>query len=373
MIEAFRKLETQKNGIGPKTIMPVEYLGHKNSLLDFLVSNIERETGGEHLELADMFCGTGSVATAFKRRGYRVLANDQLVSSAAFARASLLNNESPKFLELEDLVQFSPGEGLVSRYEDVIRHLNKLEPVRGYFWKNYSPKSQDHCGVERKYFTESNAMKIDAVRRELKEWEALLPENEWSLLMVDLMKAVNAVSNIAGTYGCYLKTWKIRAKNLLTLKASEIVHSQRNHVVTCGDANQLAGEISYPIVYADPPYTKRQYAAYYHVLETIAVGDEPEITGSTGLRPWKDKASDYCYRAKAPGALHSFISKLDCGHLFLSYNQDGQIPHDTVMDILGEFGTRNVFEIQHRRYKSSTRPHKGNLLTERLYHVEMSA
>ena len=32
-------------------------------------------------------------------------------------------------------------------------------------------------------------------------------------------------------------------------------------------------------VYADPPYTKRQYAAYYHILETIAAGDRPLISG----------------------------------------------------------------------------------------------
>ena len=42
-------------------------------------------------------------------------------------------------------------------------------------------------------------------------------------------------------------------------------------------------------VYLDPPYTKRQYAAYYHVLETLAYGDEPEVSGVTGLRPWEGK------------------------------------------------------------------------------------
>ena len=26
------------------------------------------------------------------------------------------------------------------------------------------------------------------------------------------------------------------------------------------------------VAYFDPPYTKRQYAAYYHILETIAAG-----------------------------------------------------------------------------------------------------
>lgn len=31
-------------------------------------------------------------------------------------------------------------------------------------------------------------------------------------------------------------------------------------------------------IYADPPYTRDHYSRYYHVLETIALGDEPEVT-----------------------------------------------------------------------------------------------
>ena len=48
-----------------------------------------------------------------------------------------------------------------------------------------------------------------------------------------------------------------------------------------------------------PADTKRQYAAYYHILETIAHGDEPVVEGITGLRPWKSKASDFCYKRRA--------------------------------------------------------------------------
>jgi hypothetical protein len=31
-------------------------------------------------------------------------------------------------------------------------------------------------------------------------------------------------------------------------------------------------------IYADPPYTRDHYSRFYHVLETIALGDEPEIS-----------------------------------------------------------------------------------------------
>jgi adenine-specific DNA-methyltransferase len=87
------------------------------------------------------------------------------------------------------------------------------------------------------------------------------------------------------------------------------------------------------------------------------------------LRPWRDKASSYCLRRTAPGALADLVGKVGCAHFFLSYNGDGQIQHETILDILGAHGEVRVLEVPYRRYKSSSRPHKGAVVTERLYHL----
>ena len=47
----------------------------------------------------------------------------------------------------------------------------------------------------------------------------------------------------------------------------------------------MRGTTAADTVYLDPPYTKRQYAAYYHILETISLGDEPIVEGICGIRP----------------------------------------------------------------------------------------
>jgi adenine-specific DNA-methyltransferase len=125
--------------------------------------------------------------------------------------------------------------------------------------------------------------------------------------------------------------------------------------------------IEAPIIYADPPYTKRQYSAYYHIPETIAVGDEPEVSGKTGLRPWEEKASDYCYRSKAPDALADLVSKLNCQHFFLSYSLDGQIPHETILEILSTRGEISVHSVRYKRYKSQSVSRRRKPLKERLY------
>jgi len=41
------------------------------------------------------------------------------------------------------------------------------------------------------------------------------------------------------------------------------------------------GENDFGVVYADPPYTRDHYSRFYHVLETIALGDDPGISLST--------------------------------------------------------------------------------------------
>lgn len=352
--------------------MSIEFLGHKESLLPFIMGTIERQTG-EPCDVLDLFCGTGAVSAELKRRGYQVTANDNLTWCSTFAEAILFNDTEPSFEGVAARCDIGNARAPTSKpYDDVLAYLNDLSPVEGFFWRNYSPASERFGGGERMYFTETNAGRIDAIRRNLREWVGLLTVAERSLLLADLVRAANAVSNIAGTYGCYLKSWKRRALQQLKMKRSNLVAgAARGHRVFCADANELAADIEATIVYADPPYTKRQYAAYYHILETIVVGDEPAIMGSTGLRPWEDKASDYCYKSRALGALTDLVSNLTCRHFFMSYNEDGQMKHKAIIDVLSRFGRVQVFEVPHRRYKSSARPHKGADVVERLYHLSL--
>jgi len=106
---------------------------------------------------------------------------------------------------------------------------------------------------------------------------------------------------------------------------------------------------------------KRQYAAYYHVLETIVRHDEPPLTGSTGLRPWRTHASDWCYKRRAPAALEALVTKSSAERVVLSYSEDGQIDHSTVLDVMGAHGSVSFKEFGLRRYRSSRLPHKGDV------------
>lgn len=337
----------------------IEFLGHKASQVPSILSVI-RASIGPRGRVADVFCGTAAVSATLRSAGYQIHANDTLALCTTWAEARLQTPRTPAFAGL--------ALARAADYTAVIEVLNGLPPVKGFVWRTYSPASSEMALNPRMYLTEENAAKVDAVRRQIRQWEPALTKGEHALLLACLVDAVSRVSNIAGTYGCYLKEWKPRALQPLHLLPLRPGAGRRaGHKVTRGDAAVAAAESSAELTYADPPYTKRQYAAYYHVLETIVLDDEPAVTGSTGLRAWQPQASDWCYRSRAAAALDRFVAKAASPFVLLSYNDDGQIPHETVLDVLSSYGAVEFSECEQRRYRSSRLPHRGANVLERLY------
>lgn len=231
-------------------------------------------------------------------------------------------------------------------YIDALKVLNGLEEAQGFIWREYSPASAAFGSVERMYFTEANAGKIDAVRQQVHTWRAEGTITAWeeALLLGDLIVATSRVANIAGTYGCFLRHWNSNSLQPLQLQPRTLLTKAGRMEVHHGDA-ALVPQSEQDVAYFDPPYTKRQYAAYYHILETIAHGDEPEVGGVTGLRPWQDKASAYCYKTRALGALTRLIEQAQAQRVFLSYSSEGHVALDALRQALSPFGKLRVHEL----------------------------
>lgn len=121
-----------------------------------------------------------------------------------------------------------------------------------------------------------------------------------------------------------------------------------------------------------PPYNQRQYLPNYHVLETIAKYDNPEIRGLTGLRDYSEQKSDYCRKDSAFNAFEGLISKTKSRYIVLSYNTEGILSHDEIISILGKYGKKDTLDfkyIDYRRYKNAQTNQNKNL-KEVLYFVE---
>lgn len=357
--------------------MAVKFIGNKIKLLGFIEKKIIEETGLNQGTFLDLFTGTTSVAMAFKKIGFDVIANDKLESSYLFSKVGLLINKDPDFIDLLPHLQIEADTLFEDPYDLVLKYLNNLSGEEGMFYKEYSPGgSKNYLTGPRTYFTDDNAKKIDAIRNKIALWHKFkyIDEIERSLLLATLIFAVNQIANISGTYGAYLKKWNERSLQSIFLTRYPLSYAHNKYKVYKEDANFLVKNLEHVnIVYIDPPYTKRQYNAYYHIPETIAIGDNPEVWGKTGQRPRKENDSSiYCYKKKAPHALLDLVESIKADYIFLSYSSDGHISHEEILNILSTRGTPKFWRVSYKRFKSNNpRENKNEELKEILYSVKI--
>lgn len=329
------------------------YIGNKTRLMPFIVEKVKGMIG-ENGTVADIMAGTGAVSFELRKQGYTLIASDMMTYSFHHLNVNLLLGKSPSFHGLV-------GRGIINDkgdpYHAVLDYLNELKPKENYFFNEFSPDGTPGNGTEpRKYFTSENAKKIDAIRDVINEWkgEGLLTEVEESLLLHTLIMAVNEVANISGTYGYFLSSFKKNASYPIILKPETFYEKNySNHTIKLGFAEDLAHDITADLCYIDPPYMKRQYAANYHILETIARGDYPEAVGKSGLRDWWDQHSKLCTKTRGLQSFEKIIGDMHCNRFLISYSEDGLFTLEQLRECFSQFGRVDVDLIDYNRFRSN--------------------
>lgn len=311
--------------------MGYRYIGSKARIANDIIQYL----GTPHAEdgyFIDAFSGTGIVASKAADFGWKIKINDIMHTAAVMSEARLISRED---------IPFSALGG----YEAALEILGQTTK-EGFIWKEYSPASLGQVGIERKYFTEDNAKRIDGAAEKIHLYRnsGIISRREFALLMATLISAVNNVANIAGTYGCFLSKWTTQSLGTLNLQPMQIRDKKVDYSVTNKDVFSIQSRPN-DVVYLDPPYTKRQYASYYHILETITLGDEPIVEGVAGLRPWKSKASVFCYKVKALRALVDLASSQNANRVLISYSNDGHVQLDQLVEELEKTGIVEVVEL----------------------------
>ena len=353
----------------------MRFIGSKENLLEF-IANVLEEKGIREGVFCDIFAGTTVVSRYFKKKGFKIVANDCLYFSYVLAKAYIENNEFPQFQDL--LRKIFPYYLNGSREAiQVIHHfLNNIPPRKAFIYKNYCPEGSSRGEHSRKYFTKENATRIDSIRKIIEDWknDGLIKDDEYYVLLASLIEAVPFVSNISGTYGAFLKTWDKRAFKKITLEIPEIIPSLISHQVYKEDANALIGKVESDVLYIDPPYNARQYGPNYHILDTIALWDSPILHGKTGLRDCTNVLSKYCQKHTCADIFEDLINKARTKHILLSYNTEGLMSEGVIKSILDKKGGRRgkvqVFERPYKRFKSHSRGENGVVLKEKIYYVE---
>ena len=323
----------------------MNYIGSKYSIVDFIKSSIDKtlkqnnemRTPSEML-FADLFAGTGVVSGSFKELGYSIIANDIQYYSYVVSKHMIENN----------------GNLDNDRCGALIEELNNIGGVKGFIYQNYSLGGTKGQEFERMYFSDENAKKCDAIRIKIEEWEKsdYINENEYYFLLGSLINSIDKFANTASVYGAFLKKLKKSALKPMVLTPLPIIHGAVKCKVYNEDISELIKNIKGDILYLDPPYNARQYCTNYHLLETIARYDSPEIYGKTGLREYSAQKSVFCNKNKVTQAFGELIKNANFKYIFLSYNNEGLMSFDTIEKIMKMYGKYRVYMQEHKRFKA---------------------
>lgn len=325
----------------------MRFIGCKINLLDNIKEVVDRHAF-EAKTFCDIFSGTSSVARYFKQ-WYQIYSNDLLYFSYCLQKGTIEAEKKPAFGKLQDkLGIFDPlGYFNTMKTED----MELLPREKRYFQNNYAPIGG------RMYVTNTNALRIDFARNTVEEWnsQGLLSEIEYFYLLACIIEGIPFISNIAGTYGAFHKTWDKRSHKVYELYNLPVTENGKNNKCYNEDGVELLKRISGDILYVDPPYNERQYLPNYHVLETAAKYDFPWIKGVTGVRPYEGQKSDFCSKRRVTTAFEALIKNAKFKHIVLSYNTDGIMPLGDIEQIMKTYGVSDTFEINYipyRRFKS---------------------
>jgi adenine-specific DNA methylase len=148
----------------------MNYIGSKLSLLEFLENSIEKVVDKNSRVFCDLFAGTGAVGTYFKRKGYKVIANDIQYYSFVLNKQYIENHQHLKFIKLIKILPELNNIEIPERKVFVCDYLSNLKGEKGFVYKNYCLGGTRNQEFERQYFSDENGMRCDAIRMKIEEW-----------------------------------------------------------------------------------------------------------------------------------------------------------------------------------------------------------
>ena len=306
----------------------MRFIGCKALLLDNIKSVID-ENAPDAKSFCDIFSGTATVARYFKQ-WYEVTSNDLLYFSYVLQRGTVAVDCLPTYEILQENTGISDPVAYFNGLS--LEQMERLPPERRFFQNTYAPIGG------RMYINDENALRIDFARNITEDWRKVgfLSDDEYYYLVACIVEGIPFVSNISGTYGAFHKEWERRSYKKYELLRLPICTNGKNN--TCFNANgaDVLKEISGDILYIDPPYNERQYLPNYHVLETAAKYDFPEVRGITAQRAYENNKSDFCSKTKVVGAFEELIANARFNHIILSYSTDGLMSVEEIETMEGD-------------------------------------
>lgn len=308
------------------------YLGNKYKLLPFITSVVS-ENCEDINTVADIFAGTGAVASAFIDK--RLITNDNLYSNY-----------------ICHLAWFSPQSYSQEKIEQIITYFNRIEVTEdNYMSDNFA----------NTFFSMTDCRKIGFIREDIEKRLTLgeINERERALLITSLLYAADKIANTCGHYDAFRQG--VEFDKHLKLSVPLPSNNLDSHNICYNeDTNELVKRITADLVYIDPPYNSRQYCDAYHLLENIARWEKPDVKGVARKMDRTHLKSDYCTN-KAAAAFENLIKNVTAKYILLSYNNMAQKGNDRsnakisdrdIMRVLSAKGEVRVFTQDYKAFSA---------------------
>ena len=200
-------------------------------------------------------------------------------------------------------------------------------------------------------------MLIGEIREEIENNKANLTEKEYCILIASLLYSSDKIANTVGHYDAYRKGNSIEDRFVFDL--IDVSDHFADFSIFREDSNLLSRKIKADVAFVDPPYNSRQYSRFYHVLETLAKWDKPELKG-VALKPPVENMSEYC-RNSAPNTFNDLVKNLNVRYIVVTYNNTynskssssrNKITLEQIKGSLDTRGETKVFEKSHKFFNA---------------------
>ena len=379
----------------------LKYMGGKREMLTDIhnalaAMDVKSET------LCDLFAGTSVVAYAMSDE-YDLVVNDIQHYSEIFAKCymndyshiqnidesvNIIKEKIIRLLQLDvlwkdtDALRYNED----MNYQDMLAvEAKECEIIEGREEeRGFSLFKRCYSGT---YWSYEQCRHIDAIRAVCEQYRG---NCLYEAMMASLIYAMSYSSQSTGHFAQYRtlteKNYQdilqYRMKNVFVMflkKLKELLTTLRyphTHTLRTSSLDYedcIATLQPGTIVYADPPYNSREYVSNYHILETIARYDYPEITGVTGVRPsLAEQKSVFCKQRTVEQAFEELIRGCHCRFLLISYNTEGLLSSERLVELCQDYALDNSFRLYqfpYRRYKSRI-PNNDEGLQEQLFFLK---
>ena len=321
----------------------MKYIWNKTRLINFIKESLDDSwVIYRWKKVYDLFCWTWSVSSFFLENDCEVFSCDNMTYSIAEQYRKLYFREEPEFQELKN-------KYWISSLDEVLKYLNELEWFSWYFFDNFC----ENWKHKRKFFSDWNAKKIDAIRQKIDERKDLIPYEKYMFLLWILMNAADFVSNTAWTYWAFLKIWRTMALKEINLIKPDFIKTWKMNIFLGDVIKFVESQPEVDVAYMDPPYNTRQYPAYFSTLESIVVYDKQELKWKAWLRNYDDQKSKFSIKKDVLNEFSCLISKIKAKNIVLSYSTEGIMKINDIIEVFERYWVTKVYGHDYRRFKTN--------------------